>query len=103
MNLGHNYTYRFFYKIGFFMLLIVCAGLSFAWIGTSISRDNSRTMEIFWRKLFIRDAIIMNQAIRERDILIDVITAQDKGVCEIYCEQLRQFKMEHAKRHGNGE
>ena len=85
------------------MLLIVCAGLSFAWIGTSISRDNSRTMEIFWRKLFIRDAVIMNQAIRERDILIDILTAQDKGVCEIYCEQIRQFKIEHAKRHGNEE
>jgi len=83
------------------MLSLLCAGLSFAWIATAVSRDNSRSMELFWRKLFIRDAIIMNQAIRERDILADILTAQDKGVCEIYCDQIREFKLNHARRHGN--
>jgi hypothetical protein len=32
--------------------------------------------------------------------LIDVITAQESGICEIYCEHIRQFKLEHARRHG---
>jgi hypothetical protein len=46
---------------------------------------------------------MLNYAIRENDILIDVMTAQESGICEIYCEHIRQFKLEHAKRHGNGE
>ena len=95
------YTYRFGYKIATYALAVLCIALSFAWISTSISRDNSREMEMFWRSGYIESRAMLNYSIRENDILIDVITAQDKGVCEIYCEHIRQFKLEHAKRHSN--
>ena len=101
MEMPNSYTYRFFYKVGFFALAVACVGLSVAWIGTSISRDNSRSMEMYWRSGYIESRAMLNYAIRENDILIDVITAQESGVCEIYCEHIRQFKIEHAKRHGN--
>ena len=101
MNMGHNYTYRFFYKIGFYLLSLACAGLFIAWVSTSVSRDNSRNKEVFWRSMFIRQAVLYNQQKRTNDILIDVITAEEWGVCEIYCEQLREFKLNHAKRHNN--
>ena len=101
MQMPNSYTYRFFYKIGFYMLLLTCAGLSFAWIGTSISRDKSSEMEMYWRGQYIESRAMLNYAIRENDILIDVMTAQESGICEIYCEHIRQFKLEHAKRHSN--
>lgn len=101
MQMPNSYTYRFFYKIGFYMLSLLCAGLCVAWIATSISRDNKYDEAIFWRKLFIREAVLLNINTRERDILADILTAQESGVCEIYCDQIREFKLNHARRHGN--
>lgn len=80
-------------------LFCVCAFI--AWIATSISRDNSRTMEMYWRSEYIQSRAMLNYSIRENDILIDVLTAQDRGIWEIYCDHIRKFKLEHAKRHGN--
>ena len=101
MIMGHNYTYRFFYKIGFYLLSLTCAGLFVAWVGTSISRDNSRHMELFWRSKYITSEAQLNLSIRTNDILIDLLTTQDKGVCEIYCDQIREFKLNHARRHNH--
>ena len=101
MNRNNLYSYRFGYKIATYALAVLCIALSFAWISTSISRDNSRSMEMFWRSGYIESRAMLNYSIRENDILIDVITAQESGVCEIYCEHIRQFKIEHAKRHSN--
>jgi hypothetical protein len=101
MNLGHNYTYRFFYKIGFYLLSIVCAGLCVAWIGTSVSRDNQAEINRHNTNLLITYKVMLQKSIRETDILIDVLTAQDKGVCEIYCDQIREFKLNHARRHNH--
>jgi hypothetical protein len=101
MNMGHNYTYRFFYKIATYLLSLACAGLFIAWVSASISRDNSRTMEVFWRSKYIQSEAHLNHSIRTNDILIDILTTQDKGVCEIYCEQIREFKLNHARRHRN--
>jgi hypothetical protein len=101
MNRNNLYSYRFGYKIATYALAVLCIALSFAWISTSISRDNSREMEMYWLGQYIESRAMLNYSIRENDILIDVITAQDKGICEIYCEHIRQFKLEHAKRHGN--
>ena len=101
MNRNNFYSYRFGYKIATYALAVLCIALSFAWISTSISRDNSSEMEMYWRSGYIESRAMLNYSIREKDILIDVITAQDGGICEIYCEHIRQFKIEHAKRHGN--
>jgi len=103
MEMPNSYTYRFFYIVGFYALAVLCIALSSLWIGTSISRDKSSEMEMYWRDQYIESRAMLNYAIRENDILIDVMTAQESGVCEIYCEHIRQFKLEHAKRHGNGE
>lgn len=101
MNMGHNYTYRFFYKIGFYSLAVLCIAISFAWIGTSVSMDNSRSMELYWRGKYIKSELMLNVSIRENDILIDLLTAREPGVCEIYCENIREFKIRHAKRHNH--
>ena len=101
MEMPNSYTYRFFYKFGFYLLFIVCVGLSVAWIATSVSRDKSRYMELYWRSEYIQSRAMLNYSIRENDILIDIITAQDGGICEIYCEHIRKFKLEHAKKYGN--
>lgn len=101
MEMPNSYSYRFGYKIATYALAVLCVALSCLWISTSISRDNSRDMEMYWRSGYILSRAMLNYSIRENDILIDVITAQEGGVCEIYCEHIRQFKLEHAKRHGN--
>lgn len=101
MEMPNSYTYRFFYKVGFYALAVLCIVLSFAWIVTSNSRDKSSEMEMYWRDQYISSRAMLNYSIREKDILIDVITAQESGICEIYCEHIRQFKLEHAKRHSN--
>lgn len=101
MIMPNSYTYRFFYKIGFYMLSIVCAGLFILWIGTSVSRDNSSKEAMFWRSKYITSEAQLNLSIRTNDILIDLLTTQDKGVCEIYCEQIRDFKLNHARRHNH--
>ena len=94
------YTYRFGYKIATYTLAVLCIALSFAWISTSISRDNSSEMEMYWRSGYIESRAMLNYSMREKDILIDVITAQESGICEIYCEHIREFKLNHARRHG---
>lgn len=96
---NNPYTYRFGYKIATYALAVLCIALSCLWIGTSISRDKSSEMEMYWRDQYIESRAMLNYAIRENDILIDVMTAQESGICEIYCEHIRQFKLEHAKRH----
>jgi hypothetical protein len=101
MIMPNSYTYRFFYKIGFYLLSIACAGLFVAWVGTSVSRDNSRKDAMLWRSKYITSEAHLNHSIRTNDILIDIMTTQDKGVCEIYCEQIREFKLNHARRHRN--
>jgi hypothetical protein len=101
MNRNNFYSYRFGYKIATYALAVLCIALSVAWISTSISRDNSSEMEMYWRSGYIESRAMLNYSMRENDILIDVMTAQESGVCEIYCEHIRQFKLEHAKRHGN--
>lgn len=63
--MGHNYTYRFFYKIGFYVLAVVCIALSCLWIGTSISRDKSMAKELHWRSEYIKSRAILNISIRE--------------------------------------
>lgn len=103
MEMPNSYTYRFFYKVGFYALVVTCAGLSFAWIGTSISRDSKDREVLYWRSEYISTRAMLNVSVRETDILIDVLTAREPGVCEIYCENIREFKIRHAKRHGNGE
>ena len=101
MIMPNSYTYRFFYKLGFYLLSLACAGLFVAWVGTSVSRDNSSKEAMFWRSKYIQSEAHLNHSIRTNDILIDILTTQEKGVCEIYCEQIREFKLNHARRHGN--
>ena len=101
MNRNNFYSYRFGYKIATYTLAVLCIALSVAWISTSISRDNSSEMEMYWRSGYIESRAMLNYSMREKDILIDVITAQESGICEIYCEQIREFKLNHARRHGN--
>ena len=58
---------------------------------------------MFWRSKYITSEAQLNLSIRTNDILIDLFTTQDKAVCEIYCDQIREFKLNHARRYGNDE
>lgn len=96
-----DYRNLLFYKIGFYFMSMLCTCLFIAWIATAISRDNQAEINRHNTKLLITYKVMLQKSIRETDILIDVLTAQDKGVWEIYCDQIREFKLNHARRHGN--
>lgn len=103
MQMPNSYTYRFFYKIGFYLLCLVCIAQSVAWIGTSISRDNAVAINKANESTITTYRILLQYSVRKTDILIDIYTAKDPAIWDIYCDQIRQFKIEHAKRYGNGE
>ncbi len=101
MQMPNSYTYRFFYKIGFYMLLLVCAGLCVAWIGTSVSRDDAMAINRANESTITTYRILLQYSVRKTDIMIDIYTSKEPAVWEIYCEQIRDFKLNHARRHGN--
>jgi hypothetical protein len=96
---NNTYTYRFFYTVGFYGLTVSSIVLSIAWIVTSNSRDKSAEMELYWRNQYIESRLLLNKCVRENDVLIDIFTAQDVGICAIYCDEVREFKEALIKKH----
>lgn len=97
-----NYTYRFMYKIATYILSGLLVMIITLWIHASIQRDSSIEMQMFWRDLYIRKTALLLRCSMENDIMIDLLTVDEFGVCEVYCERLRAFKCRRIKRELEG-
>lgn len=93
-----KYTYRFFYKIGFFLMCLICTGLTVTLIATATIRDNAREYETMWRDKFIESRALLAISIRQTDLVIDQITAQEMAMWEMYCQHKDAFRVNLAKK-----
>lgn len=96
-----DYKNLLFYKIGFYFMSMLCTCLFIAWIGTAISRDNATAINRANESTITTYRILLQYSVRKTDIMIDIYTAKEPAVWEIYCDQIREFKLNHARRHGN--
>jgi len=93
-----KYTYRFFYKIGFFLMCLICTGLTVTLIATATSRDNSKEYETMWRDKYIESRALLGISIRQTDLVIDQITAQEMAMWEMYCNNRDAFRVNLARK-----
>ena len=93
-----KYTYRFFYKLGFFVMSLVCAVLIIMLVQTAVSRDISRRAEMYWRGQYIQSEARLNISMRQTDLVIDQITAQEMSMWELYCNNRDAFRVNLARK-----
>lgn len=93
-----RYKKEFFYKIGFYFNCLTCLCLTIMLIATSVSRDRAREMELFWRDRMIEKSALLGISMRQVEIQIDVITAKEAAVWDLYCNRKTLFKINWAKK-----
>jgi len=98
MKMPNSYTYRFYFKFGFYLMCLVCAGLILAWITASTQRDISKTNEIYWRKEAIMNKALYLVSIHQTDLVIDQITAQELAMWDLYCSRKELFRENIARK-----
>jgi len=98
MKMPSSYTYRFFYKLGFFFMCLVCSGLVFAWISASTQRDIFKTNEMYWRKEAIMNKALYLVSIHQTDLVIDQITSQEMAMWDLYCSRKELFRENIARK-----
>lgn len=98
MKMPNSYTYRFYYKAGFYFMCLVCAGLISAWITASTQRDISKTNEIYWRKESITNKALYLVSIHQTDLVIDQITSQEMAMWDLYCSRKELFRENIARK-----
>lgn len=98
MKMSNSYTYRFFYKLGFFVMCIVCTGLLVMLVQTAVSRDNAKEYEVIWRRKYIASRVLLGMSMRQTDLVIDQITAQEREMWEQYCNNREAFQVNLARK-----
>ena len=98
MKMPNSYTYRFYYKFGFYLMTFICAGLIVAWITASTQRDISKTNEIYWRKEAITNKALYLVSIHQTDLVIDQITSQEMAMWDLYCSRKELFRENIARK-----
>lgn len=89
---------EFFYKLGFFLMCLICTGLIVTIIATATSRDNSKEYETMWRDKYIESRALLGISIRQTDLVIDQITAQEMAMWEQYCNNRDAFRVNLARK-----
>ena len=67
-------------------------------IATATSRDNSREYETMWRDKYIESRALLGISIRQTDLVIDQITAQEMAMWEMYCQHKDAFRVNLARK-----
>ena len=98
MKMPSSYTYRFYFKFGFFMMCFVCILLVMAWISTAVERDISKTNEMYWRKEYITYRALYLVSTIQTDLVIDQITAQEMAMWDLYCSRKELFRENIARK-----
>jgi hypothetical protein len=93
-----SYTYRFFYKAGFYLMCFVCILLITAWITTAVQRDNNKAKEMYYRKEYITYRALYMLSVIQTDLVIDQITAQEMAMWDLYCSRKDLFRENIARK-----
>jgi hypothetical protein len=98
MKNPNQYTYRFGYKLYTYILSGICISLIVAWISASQRADNIRTYEILWRAKYIESRALLGLSLRQTDLVIDQITAQELAMWDLYCSRKDLFRFNIARK-----
>jgi hypothetical protein len=92
------YSYRFGYKLYTYILSGICTALTVAWISASQRADNNKTYEILWRANYIESRALLGLSLRQTDLIIDQITAQELAMWDLYCSRKDLFRENIARK-----
>ena len=98
MKMPDTYTYRFYFKFGFFMMCFVCILLVMAWISTAVERDNNKAKEMYYRDKYITYKALYLVSVIQTDLIIDQITAQEMDMWDLYCSRKELFRENIARK-----
>jgi hypothetical protein len=98
MKMPNSYTYRFFYKAGFYLMSLVCILLITAWITTAVQRDNNKKKEMYYRDKYITYKALYLVSVIQTDLVIDQITSQEMAMWDLYCSRKDLFRENIARK-----
>ena len=98
MKMPNSYTYRFYYKAGFYLMSLVCILLVTAWITTAVQRDNNKEKEMYYRDKYIAYKALYFVSVIQTDLVIDQITAQEMAMWDLYCSRKELFRENIARK-----
>ena len=85
-------------KRPFLSHLILFAIPFIMWISASQRADNNKTYEILWRSNYIESRALLGLSLRQTDIVIDQITAQEMAMWDLYCSRKDLFRENIARK-----
>jgi hypothetical protein len=98
MKMPNSYTYRFFYKFGFYLMCFVCTGLTIAWISACVRADNLKEKEMYYRDKYITYKALYLVSVIQTDLIIDQITSQEMAMWDLYCSRKELFRENIARK-----
>mgnify|MGYP006902228297 CR=1 FL=1 len=98
MKMPSSYTYRFYFKFGFYLMTFICAGLIVAWISACVRADNAKEREMYYRKEYITHRALYMLSVIQTDLVIDQITAQEMAMWDLYCSRKDLFRENIARK-----